>query len=157
MPLVQIIPKNIRLNRERLQLTLDEAARICGIPKSTFVEAERGIRKGKERLPGAETLVRISKGFGVPLYVLFEEEPKIIKYEHPLKECYARIGVALFEQPSTPQFENNNQRELHKLVSHAINTFDDVGLKSVQIVLETAIKTVEEKLVNLKHSKKQSA
>lgn len=94
LALVDVLPRNIRLARERLGVSIEQAAKLCGLAKSTYVEAERGTRMGKKRVPGIETLVHIARGLGVPLYVLTEEEPKIIKYEHPLKVCCERVCEA---------------------------------------------------------------
>ncbi len=62
------LPYKLRTLRVRQGLTLVEAAKKTGVTRATLSELERG-----HRHPVAPTLVKIAKGYGVPVEELLEE------------------------------------------------------------------------------------
>ena len=62
------LPHKLRVLRMRQGLTLIDAAKKTGVTRATLSELERG-----HRHPVAPTLVKIAKGYGVPVEELLEE------------------------------------------------------------------------------------
>ena len=64
------LPHKLRVLRMRQGLTLIDAAKKTGVTRATLSELERG-----HRHPVAPTLVKIAKGYGVPVEELLESPP----------------------------------------------------------------------------------
>jgi transcriptional regulator with XRE-family HTH domain len=68
----------LRMQRARLGLTVNEAARILGMNRHTLRDLELG-----KRLPSGTTLAKLSEGYGVPISELLGEREPAGKGETP--------------------------------------------------------------------------
>ncbi len=97
------LPHKLRTLRVRQGLTLIDAAKKTGVTRATLSELERG-----HRHPVAPTLVKIAKGYGVPVEELIEEPALAGKAEAP------EAGPAITRDSlmSSPESEKERREEL---------------------------------------------
>jgi len=72
------LAETLRVQRARLGLTVNEAARILGMNRHTLRDLELG-----KRLPSGTTLTKLSEGYGVPISELLGEREPAGKGEAP--------------------------------------------------------------------------
>lgn len=80
------LARKLRVLRAERGLTQELAAERIGITSETLSDLERGKRRAY-----APTLTKISKGYGVPVEALVEEEPALPLVEGPLRSVRSEL------------------------------------------------------------------
>ena len=70
--LQQLFIRNLRSQRKRLRLTQEQAAERAGVTHSFYAAIEGGAK-----FPSIQKIQDIGKGFGIPPYRLFIDQPEI--------------------------------------------------------------------------------